>query len=79
MPRLDPCRRALLARLYGWRTRTENELARLLLRYRFGRLPTPPEAAKRIDELIATRQAIIEEIAALKDSWSSGGADARAR
>jgi len=40
--------------------------AALILRYRFGRLSTPPEAAKRIDELIATRQAIVEEIAAAK-------------
>ena len=65
MVRGSPAWRALLAQLYGWRKRTDNELARLLLQHRY-RPPDAPEVVRRVDELIATRQEIREEIASLK-------------
>jgi hypothetical protein len=67
------CRRPLLARLYGWRKRTENELARLLGKHRWRRPDDAPEVVRRVDELIATRQAISDEIASLRGQRPAQG------
>jgi hypothetical protein len=59
-------RHALLAQLHGRCRRIENELVRVLLRYGYKRPADAPEVVERVDELNATRQAIKDEIAALK-------------
>jgi hypothetical protein len=65
--RYSRAQRRVLAKLYGWRRRTENELTRLWLSHRHHE-PDDPAVRRRYHELTATLDALAIEIKQLKTS-----------